>query len=144
MTDTSGQAPAPEQADIDKRVGQYIMVRDKIAEVRKRHETEIKPLLDLQNDLSTWLQQFMEGSGSKGVKTAHGSCYLSTRYTASLSDPDEFMKYVITNQDFDLLDRRANSTAVKAFVEKNNKLPPGCNLNGIVTVGVRRPTEKAK
>jgi len=49
------------------------------------------------------------------------------------------MDYVTTNKLFDLLDRRANTTAVKAFVKKNNQLPPGCNLSAVETVGVRRP-----
>jgi hypothetical protein len=39
---------------------------------------------------------------------------------------------------FELLDRRANATAVKAYVKDTNQLPPGCNLNAIQSIGVRR------
>jgi len=49
------------------------------------------------------------------------------------------MKFVVDNNKFELLDRRANATAVKDYVAANNVLPPGCNLSAICTVGVRRP-----
>ncbi len=48
------------------------------------------------------------------------------------------MDYVIENKNFDLLDRRANVTAVKAFVQDNKREPPGCNLNSYQKVNVRR------
>lgn len=132
------------QATVDKRVGQYITVRDRIKEMKERHDKELAPLTEVQNLLSGWLDDFMQKSGSTGVKTMHGTCYTSTRYTASLADPDAFMKYVITNSAFDLLDRRANSNAVKDFVKDHNgNLPPGCNLGAIRTVGVRRPGKKS-
>lgn len=81
---------------------------------------------------------FLEKTGSESVRTAHGTCYASTRHTASVSDADAFMKYVLDHQAFELLDRRANSTAVKDFVKANNSLPPGVNLNAMRTIGVRK------
>jgi hypothetical protein len=51
------------------------------------------------------------------------------------------MRYVIANQKFELLDRRANVTAVKEFVKENKEQPPGCNLSAVETVGVRRPSK---
>lgn len=126
------------QVTVDKRIEQYIQVRDKLKAMDEAHAEAIKPLIEIQNLLSGWMMAFLEKSGTTSVKTAHGTCYASTRHTASLADPDAFMKYVISTGKFELLDRRANSTAVKDFVEETNALPPGCNLNAIRTVGVRR------
>ena len=92
----------------------------------------------MQNVLTTWLQDFLETAGAQSVKTKEGTVYASTRYTASLADPQAFMDYVIKHTAFDLLDRKANATAVRDFVENHNALPPGVNLNAIRTVGVRR------
>jgi hypothetical protein len=128
------------QATVDKRVEQFVTVRDKVRAMKERHEAELKPLLEVQNLLQGWLEAFMTNSGSTGVKTAHGTCYKSTRYTASLADPDAFMGYVIKTGKYELLDRRANATAVKDYVKENaGNLPPGVNLSAISTVGVRRP-----
>ena len=136
-------APAePPSVTVEKRVAQYVQVRDAIAAQKKLDEEKLKPLVDLQNLLTGWLQDFMDKAGADSVKTSSGTCYSSSRYTASLADPEIFMSYVIKAQDFDLLDRKANVTAVKAYVAEHNQLPPGVNLNAIKTVGVRRAPGK--
>lgn len=123
---------------VETRVAQYVAIRDKVKEMDEEHEKKRAPLLELQNMLSGWLQQHLEKFGSESVRTAAGTVYLSTRFTASLADPDTFMKFVIEHNRFELMDRRANATAVKDYVQERGVLPPGVNLNGIKTVGVRR------
>lgn len=136
-------APAPStEVTVEKRVQQYIQVRDAIAKQKEKDEEALKPLVELQNVLTGWLQSFLEQSGSESIRTKEGTCYSTTRYTASLADPDEFMKFVIANQSYDLLDRKANSTAVRDYVAEKGNLPPGVNLNSIKTVGVRRASGK--
>ena len=127
---------------VDERVAAYIQCRDVISEKTKAFEESIKPLKDLQNMLTGWLQNFMEQAGADNIKTAHGTCYSTTRYTASLADPEAFMKYVIDNKKFDMLDRKANVTACRDYVDENGVQPPGVSLSAIKTVGVRRPTGK--
>ena len=124
--------------DIAKRVQQYVSVRDALRKLEDKYEAERKPLLDVQELLAGKLRAFMEGNNLENLKTEHGTCYTSTRWTTSLADPDIFMKFVIGNNKFDLLDRRANATAVKEYVQEHNELPPGCNLNAVQTLGVRR------
>jgi hypothetical protein len=124
--------------DMDKRVEQYIAVRDALKRLAEKHEAEIKPLLEIQDILSGKMQAFLDAGGIENVKTKHGTFYRSTRYTASLADPDAFMNFVKTTGKFELLDRRANATAVRDYVKETTQLPPGCNLNAIQTIGVRR------
>lgn len=128
----------PVTEDMQKRVLQFIQIRDKLRELEEAHKQKCKPLRELQEKVGGKIQQFLADHNLENLKTSAGTCYVTTRYTASLADPDAFMNYVIHNQLFDLLDRRANSTAVKAFVAKHKMRPPGCNLNAIETVGVRR------
>lgn len=129
--------------DIDKRIAQYIEVRDALKRVDEKWEGERKPLLEIQEMLSGRIRTFMETNNiTDNLKSASGTCYLSTRWSASLADPQAFMDYVIRTNQFELLDRRANVTAVRDHVEKTNLLPAGCNLSAIQTVGVRRPTAK--
>jgi len=123
---------------VDVRVEQYIQVRDKLKELDEEYEKKKAPLVEAQNLLTGWLMGFLEKTGSDKVGTKHGTCYTSTRYTTSLADPDAFMKFVIENSAFDLLDRRANATAVREYVKEKNALPPGANLSAIRTLGVRR------
>lgn len=138
----AGVDPPLPGATVDKRVEQYIRVRDAIQEANKKHEEQIKPLVEIQNLLTGWMQNFMEQAGADNIKTAHGTCYSTTRYTASLADPEAFMNHVISSKSFDLLDRKANVTAVKEYVQEHGSLPPGVNLSSIKTVGVRRASGK--
>jgi SPX domain protein involved in polyphosphate accumulation len=126
------------QDDMEKRTRQFIEVRDTIKRLDDEHKARVKDLKELQDKLAGRIQAFMAANSLENLKTAAGTCFLTTRTTASLSDPDAFMDYVKTNQAFDLLDRRANVTAIQKFTKKHNALPPGCNLSTIVQVGVRR------
>lgn len=137
MTDTSEQT-APASEDMDKRITQYITVRDAIKRLDDAHNASRKNLLELQEKVGGKIRAFMDANNLENLKTEHGTCYTTTVYSASLADPDLFMKYVIENKQFDLLDRRANKTAVVAFVKEHKGLPPGVNLNSVQNLGVRR------
>ena len=126
--------------DMDKRVEQYIQVRDALKRIDEKYEAEKKPLLEIQEILSGKMQAFLDAGALENVKTKHGTFYRSTIYTSSLADPKIFMDFVVANAKFDLLDRRANATAVRDYVKETNQLPPGCNLNAIQSIGVRRKT----
>lgn len=144
MTET---LPAVEDAEVMKakvetRVKQYIATRDALKKMDEEHENRRRPLVELQNMLTGWMQKFLEKAGAESIRTSEGTCYTSTRYTASLADPEAFMQYVINNNAFDLLDRKANSTAVRAYVDEKGALPPGVNLSSISTIGVRRASGK--
>lgn len=130
--------------DMDKRVEQYIQIRDALKRIDADHDAKRKPLVDLQQVLSGRIQVFLDENKLKNIKTKHGTAHTTTRYTASLADPDAFMRYVEENKAFHLMDRRANATAVKDYVKEHNVPPPGVNLNALTTVGVRRPGEKAE
>lgn len=123
---------------VSKRIGQYVQIRDKLREMEEQHEANKKPLIETQNLLTTWLTKILDDAGAQSVKTEHGTVYKSVRYTASLEDAKAFMDYVIANNEFDLLDRRANATAVRAHVEEKGGLPPGAKLSALETIGVRR------
>lgn len=134
--------PTVANVKVERRVKEYIQCRDALAKRKDEFEASIKPLVELQNMLTGWLQSFMDEAGAESVKTSEGTCYSSTKYTASLADPEAFMKFVKSTDNFDLLDRKANVTAVKAYVAEHTTLPPGVNLSSIKTVGVRRASGK--
>lgn len=127
---------------VEKRVKQYVEIRDALKEMDAKHDEAKKPLVELQNLLTGWMQNFLEQAGADSVKTPEGTCYSTTRFTASLADPEAFMAFVKTTSNYDLLDRKANVTAVKDYVSENGTLPPGVNLSSIKTVGVRRAAGK--
>lgn len=131
-------------ADMEKRVGQYVEVRDLIRDMEARHKEELAKPTELLEKLAGVIHRFMDAHNLENLKTAAGTCYISTRWSASVQDPDAFINFIKETQNFDLLERRASSTAVKAYVEEHNSLPTGVNLSALSSVGVRRPAGKAK
>ncbi len=129
--------------DMEKRIAQYITVRDHIKAEDEAHKAKMKKPKETLDKLAGIIQKHMAEHSVQSLKTKAGTCYLSSKSTASLADPDAFMNYVIENKQFDLLDRRANVTAVKDFVTAHKALPPGVNLSTIETLGVTRASAKS-
>ena len=128
----------PDNTKVDKRVQQYVQVRDKLKQLEEEYEAQKAPWVEMKNQLEGWMMAYLDTSGADSIKTKHGTCHTITRVTASLADPDAFMKFVIANQKYELLDRRANAQAVRDYVQENKQLPPGANLNTMISLGVRR------
>ena len=122
----------------EKRIAKFIEIRDILKAMDEAHEKAKEPFLEVRDWLTGWMQTFLDKTGAESVKTAAGTCYSTTRYSASLADPQAFMNYVIENSKWDLIDRKANAPAVRDFVAEFGGLPPGANLSALKTVGVRR------
>lgn len=135
---TSNTAGKPALGTVEDAIKLYIEKRELLAKMDAEHEKAKEPHIALQNKLTGWLQNFMETNKCDSLKTAEGTCYIKTKYTASLADPEIFMAFVKSTDSFDLLDRKANVTAVKAYVEEHKTLPPGVNLSAFQACGVRR------
>lgn len=137
MTDSSNV-----QATIAMRVKQYVDVRDKLKQMDEAHDKARADIVAVKDLLEGWIQQFMDTAGVTSVKTDHGTTFTTTRYSASLADPAAFMDFVVKTNQLELLDRKANVTAVRDYVETHKQLPPGVNLSARTTVNVRRAADK--
>ena len=139
-TTTASAAPQSETVeDVAKRVQQYVAVRDRLKEIEDEHQKRRQPLLEIQNLLAGLLQEALQKAGANSIATPSGTCYETTQHSATVADPEAFMQFVIENKAWELLDRKANKTAVRDYAtEHAGRLPPGVNLSSIKTVGVRR------
>jgi hypothetical protein len=129
---------------LEKRTAQYHQIKGLIAAMDERHEAEKAPLLKIKECLEGYMAKFLDETGQQTAVTPAGTVHWNTRTTVSLSDPQAFMDFVVTNKNFELLDRKANATAVKDYMIKTNAEPPGVKLNTIKTVGVKQPTAKQR
>lgn len=124
--------------DIAKRVDQYVALRDEIKRRDDEHKEAMKPFRELLDKLNGKLLECLNEVNGDSVKTSAGTVYRTAKKSASLADPDSFMRFVIGSEQFDLLDRRANVTAVEDFLSDHGQLPPGVNFSTTYVVGVRR------
>ncbi len=123
---------------IDVRVGQYLMVRERIEEAKARHAAELKPLTDLLLRLNGVLMDHMTANGIDSIKAnGVGTAYKKLTRSATIADGGVFREFVIAGQHFDLIDWRANAPNVAAYIEANQLTPPGVNFRMVASVGVR-------
>lgn len=139
----NAQAPAstPTQgATIEKRITQYIALRDKIKKEQEAFDLTLKPMKDilvkLNNDL---LARLLEMGGDSVSVRGVGTAYVTTKTSASIADGDEFRRFVIGAEQWELLDWKANAPKCVEYAEANEgNLPPGVNLKSVKVVGVRQ------
>ena len=127
---------------IARYVQAYIAGRDKLKKMKEDYETSIADHKKTMDMIEGFLLKFLEQSGGDNMKTPYGTFFKKTKYTASLEDPKVFMNYVIAGGHWDLIDKKANVTAVVDFLEENKELPPGVKLSSKLDVNVRRPSDK--
>lgn len=129
-------------ASAEQCVARFIEIRNLLKKLEETFELRIAPLKGERDALSERLNTILTENKATSVKTSQGTAIASVRYSASLADPDIFMRHVISTGAYELLDRKANATAVKEYVKKHSVLPPGVNLSPIRTIGVRSPQLK--
>lgn len=130
------------KVDIETRVAQYVKLRDAIKAKEAAFKEQIRPFKETLEALNSVLLNHLNTIGGNSVNTDAGTVYKTEKTSASLSDPAAFMRYVIDNEEYDLMDRKANVTAVTAYIEEHGAPPPGVKYNSMFVAGVRRPTEE--
>jgi hypothetical protein len=136
----SEDPPAPvSNGRIDKRVAQFVIVRDEIDSIKERHKMELAPFEEAKQRLIGEMLDFLDRTGQKSAKTAEGTVSISVRHTAVCTDPDQFIEFVFEQNLPELIDRRANAVACRDYAEEHEgSLPPGVKINSMRTVGVTR------
>lgn len=122
------------------KVEQYVQLRD----YKKQADTEFKESMTRVNEAMKKLEgELMKGLDAEGVESIRadtGTAYIKTQTSASVKDREEFLKFVFTTKNLELLDVRANKKIVRELGEQGTVVP-GVNYTEIKQVGVRRGKE---
>lgn len=132
------EQPTEERFDAEKYIGKLITLKDKIKALDDAHEEALKPYKEMRDKLERLILGYLQDSNAKNISTDVGTASVLHRKSASLEDPQAFMDYVIQNEAWDLIDRKANAKAVEDFIHSNNSPPPGVKFSQALTLGLRR------
>lgn len=135
MDDTQTTTP---QIDVEKRVGQYVQLRDLKAEMEAKHEEELKPVKQTMLMIEEELKMALNTMNATNMKTTQGTVSITNKASASAADLNAFWTWVVTQGAFDMLDKKPNVTAITEYVNQNGVPPPGVNYSIRVGIGVRR------
>lgn len=143
-------APLPQATQyFNKRVSQFVKLRDVIRDKEKAHKEELKPFKDTIEKLGGIMLSYLNAIGAENVGTDAGTVYKTTKKSAPVADMTAFWTWVVTQAAFDMVDKKANVTAVEDYilaqVEKAKTdpsiipgPPPGVNFTSYDVVGVKR------
>lgn len=122
-------------------IGRARQLEAKMKEISDRHKAELEPFNAMKIKLRGLLLQQLQDTGQQNTATPNGGCHQINRITVSLDDPDEFMRHVIGTEEYGLLDRKANKTAVEEYLHEHGALPPGVKYTVMLDIGLTAPTK---
>lgn len=126
---------------MDKLARIYMKMRAAIQDVEREYDSKIEALKAQQQEVKNAIKDQMLASGSKSVRTDHGTVMLTEKRRFYTQDWDSFKKFVIEQEAVELLERRIHQTNMGKFLEENPSLvPPGLNSDTEFDVSVRKPT----
>lgn len=125
------------ETNMATKVEQYVQLRD----YKKKADDEFKEQMTRVNEamkkLEGELMAGLDASGGESISGKTGTAYLKTQSSASVKDREEFLKFVFTTKNLELLDVRANKKIVRELGEQGTAVP-GVNYTEIKQIGVRR------
>ena len=124
--------------DVEKRVGQFVKLRDLKAEITEKHKKELAPVNETMELIKEELKAALNQVNAENMKTGAGTVSLSIKASASMADPSAFWTWVVTQGAFDMVDKKPNVTAITEYVAANGVAPPGVNYSTFQDIGVRR------
>lgn len=139
MNDIATQKP---KLNVPFRVGQLRKLLVIKAEIEARHKKELEPLISAEKALRAALLEHLIFTGVKTMNTENGNITKVDKTTFPIEDQIAFSRHVIGTQAWELLDWKANVTAVKDYINENNALPPGLKANPWPYLQVKAPTKK--
>jgi hypothetical protein len=123
----------------DALAGKFIELRNEVAVIEAEMGERTAPLKAMMEKIKLYFKAIAAQEGVDSWKTAHGTVYLSQTDSVKLVDPDAYFEYVLENEAWDLIEKRAAKLAVRGFVEAHGSLPPGAELSTRIEVNFRKP-----
>jgi len=115
----------------------YISLRNRKKEIEARHKAELKPLVDVMEQLEVLTLQFLQANAMKSISTEGGTCFIVTRRSYKITDRDDFRSWCEANGRTDFLEARPAKSAIDEYLEAGNSLPPGLDTSADVAVQFR-------
>jgi len=138
MNDVAAAPAAVAAPPVGDLIKLYLDTRDAKHLLEKQHKDQLKQYTDVLNKIEGVLMNHLQENASQSIASDDGTAYLAHKRSATISDAPAFKGYVIENRAWDMVDWRANVTAVGDFLTEHETLPPGINWKTSVTLNVMK------
>lgn len=127
---------------VEQAISAYVKLRLKKDQIAAKAKADTKPVEEAMDKIEAYIKEQAEALGVQSFRTESGTAFLTTIERANVADWDEVLKFILENEAYDMLEKRVNKTAVRAYMEAANAVPPGVNYGTSIEVSVRKPTQK--
>ena len=124
--------------NVEKRVKEYVELRDEMKRLETEHELKMAPYKKAQQQLRSLLLDHLNNSNVESMKTVYGTAYKIEKKSVSIQDKEAFWDYVVNGELWELIDKRANANAVADHASETGNFPPGLNFTSFYDIGVRK------
>lgn len=115
----------------------FVKLRNRKKEIQGRHKEELAPLNDQMKKLEAYLLQTMNQQGITGCGTETHTVYQNNRSSVKIEEWGPFLQWILENEAWDFLAKRAADAPVKQYLEEHGHLPPGLSISTEQILGVR-------
>ena len=130
--------PEPTPAQLIER---YLKLRQDKKDNEDIYATFMKQFTEPMAEIEAKLLAALEKAGGNSLATPVGTVFKSFKSSVTTADKREFMRHIIGEELWDLVDWRPAKTAIDELVESGEPLPPGLNRSTFVTANIRRPNK---
>lgn len=123
---------------IEDAVQLYIKLRDKKSDMKKAYDASVEAVDTKMQTIEAALLKHFHEVGQENAKTKYGTAYITRRLNASVSDRAIFLSFVLENNALEFIESKANTTAVKDYMEEHEAPPPGVKVSVTQKININR------
>ncbi len=130
-----------EKSKQEQVVERMLHIRDARAALKAKYEEQDRTLRTQYERGEAWLLNELHTAGAQAMKFAAvgATIYETTTMRASIADWPAFSRWVIDNDEPDMLQHRVSTTTLKSFMDQNeNTPPPGVTTSPVRGINIRR------
>ena len=122
----------------------YTKLRDQRTAVEAEVKEKVATIKAKMTKLEAYLKEQMDAQGLTQFKSDHGTAFLTTTDFANVGNWDEVLQFIKDNEAYDMLEKRVSKTAVRGYMDKHKRVPPGVTYGTTLDVNIRKPGAKAE
>jgi hypothetical protein len=130
--------------NLETLVEAYLAIRTEREILLQKFEETDKKLKEDMTSLEQAMLVICNATNADSIKTSQGTVMRKMNERFYCTDWDNFRKFVVENQAFELLEKRIHQGNFKEFMAENvgDGLPPGVNVMREFGVAVRKPSAR--
>ena len=129
---------------MDQMARDYVALRDKKAAIEKENLERVAPYTAMLRRIEGYMLEVLNTAGADSIKTPHGTVYKSMRTSATVSDRQAFLDFVLATKLYELLESRVSKLAAQAIIAETQKDIPGVETSSELVINVRRASASGK